>query len=552
MTDRLTVALAQINPTVGDLAGNAALIKKAYAEASAKGADLVLAPELALSGYPPEDLARNPAFLAAIKTTAGEIARITAKSHTGLILGAPWQEEGRVLNAALLLEEGAIKAVRGKHELPNYGPFDEKRVFDAAAPAEIMSFRGHRLGVMVCEDSWFQTVAARQAAAGAEAFLILNGSPFDVTKGQERERVIKARAHEARRPILYVNLVGGQDELVFDGASFALDENGLAVARAPSFEESIVFCTLKKTRAGLSLVPAARADTPEENAAIYSALLLGLRDYLRKNRFTAVTLGLSGGIDSALVAALAVDAVGPDRVRAVRLPSPFTSRESMEDAEEIARRLGLKLTTIEIAPMMHRMAESLTPSFGAAPQGLTAENLQSRLRGLTLMALSNHFGDLVLSTGNKSEMAVGYATLYGDMCGGFAPLKDLYKMRVYALAHWRNRNQAALGLGPANEVIPPRVLQKPPTAELRENQKDEDSLPPYPMLDAILEALIEQERPVPEIVARTGFAEETVRRVANLLRAAEHKRRQAPPGPKITARSFGRDRRYPITQHFKE
>jgi len=560
MTDRLNIALAQINPTVGDLKGNAGRIREARRTAADQGADLVLATELSISGYPPEDLVLKPAFVAACREAVETLAKDTADGGPGLIVGCPWPEEGaaaapdgkvRPFNGAVLLDGGRVQTWRAKYDLPNYGVFDEKRVFRAGPLPGPVNFRGVRLGVMVCEDMWTAEASECLEESGAEILLVPNGSPYDREKLDERLQLAVARVTETGLPLVYVNQVGGQDELVFDGGSFVVNDDRSLAAQLPMFEERVV--TTEWTRGPDDRWRCAEAlrVAPEEGAeAIYRALMLGLRDYVNKNRFPGVVLGLSGGIDSALSAAVAADALGADRVRALMMPSPYTSRDSLEDAAECAGLIGIALDQVGIEPAMRAFEAMLKPLFDGRPPDTTEENVQARARGLTLMAVSNKLGHMVLSTGNKSEMSVGYATLYGDMCGGFNVLKDVYKTTVYALARWRNQDRPAGALGPAGRVIPERILTKAPSAELRPNQRDQDSLPPYDVLDQILEGLIERDLGAAEIAA-LGHEPATVNRVWRMLETAEYKRRQAPPGVKITQRAFGRDRRYPITNAFK-
>jgi NAD+ synthase len=553
MTAGLSIAVAQVNPTVGDLKGNLALIRKARAAAAGQGADLIVFPELSVAGYQPEDLVLKPAFLDACRAATEELARDTADGGPALLVGAPWREGERPYNAALLLDAGRIAAQRYKQDLPNYGVFDDKRVFAAGKPQGPVVFRGARLGIMICEDMWTPDVAETLAESGAELMIVPNGSPFEVDKLDRRVQLAVARVVETGLPLIYVNQVGGQDEIVYDGGSFAIGADRRMAFQAASFREQV--STLRLARGidgGLGFVA---GDAPVEPplptlAATYAALVLGLGDYVRKNRFPGVILGLSGGIDSALTAAIAVDALGAERVRAVMMPSPYTSRESLEDAADVARRLGIVCDTVSIEPAMKAFAGMLAPAFAGRAPDITEENIQSRARGLTLMALSNKFGHMVVSTGNKSEMSVGYATLYGDMCGGYAVLKDVYKTTVFALCRWRNADRLAGWLGPAGGVMPERVITKPPTAELKPDQTDEASLGPYAQLDDILDCLVEKEMGVAEIVAR-GHDEAYVRRVWRMLDLAEYKRRQAPPGVKISSRAFGRDRRYPITNGFR-
>ena len=545
----LAIAMAQLDPTVGDIAHNVRKLREAHAEAARQGADLMVATELGVSGYQPEDLVLKPAFVAACEAAVRELAEAT-RTGPGMIVGSPWGDDGKVYNAAILLEGGRIASVRFKHELPNYGVFDEKRVFAAGPAPGPMAFRGVRLGVMVCEDMWFPDVAETLQESGAELLIVINGSPFETDKRDQRLSLAVARIKETGLPLLYVNQVCGQDEVVYDGASFALNADCELRAQAPDWRETVLITHWRRAGEGWSVDPGAIEPPSEGLEAIYRALVLGLKDYVEKNRFPGVVLGLSGGIDSALTAAIAVDALGPEKVHAVMMPSPYTSRDSLEDAEAVAKLLGIDYRTIGIEPAMAAFDGMLKDSFAGSDTGITEENIQSRARGLALMALSNKFGWMVVSTGNKSEMSVGYATLYGDMCGGYAVLKDVYKMTVFALSRLRNQMRPAGLRGPDGRVMPERVITKAPSAELKPNQRDDDSLPPYAVLDDILECLIEHEMPVETIVAR-GHDAATVRRVWLMLDRAEYKRRQAPPGVKITRRAFGRDRRYPITNRFQ-
>ncbi len=557
MTDTLVLAIAQINPTVGDVDGNVERIRAARAEVPDAG--LVVCGELAVAGYPPEDLVLRRSFQDHIEGAVATLARDTAGGGPALLVGAPWRHDGGLYNAALLLDGGEIAAIRLKHALPNYGVFDEKRVFAAGPLPEPVDFRGARLGVMVCEDMWGPGVARHLRREGAEIFVVLNGSPFEIDKPNVRYELAADRVVEACIPLVYVNLVGGQDELVFDGASFVLDGHGRLRDRAPAWRTSVTATRWRSSGGGLVYEgPEKSTDTgtggsvepvSEGLEAVYSAMTLGLRDYVEKNGFPGVVLGLSGGVDSALTAAVAVDALGTERVHCVMMPSPYTSTESLEDAAETAGLLGVSLDSVAIEPAMEAFDAMMRGVFAGRPADVTEENIQARVRGIVLMAISNKLGHMVLTTGNKSEMSVGYATLYGDMCGGFSVLKDVYKTTVFDLARWRNRTLPEGCLGPAGRVIPERVITKPPSAELRPDQTDQDSLPPYDELDAILKAMIEDERSVRDIVA-AGFDPATVRRVWRLLHLAEYKRRQAPPGVKITQRAFGRDRRYPITNGF--
>jgi NAD+ synthase len=551
MTDRLTIALAQLNPTVGDIAGNVAKLRRACEEGARLGADLVVASELFVAGYPPEDLVLKPAFVASCQAAVQALAKEIA-GGPALIVGTPWRQDGKLYNAAALLDRGEVAALRFKHDLPNYGVFDEKRVFAAGPAPGPIAFRGVRLGLMVCEDMWTADATEALQESGAELLLVINGSPFESDKLDERLSLAVARIKESGLPLLYVNQVCGQDEIVFDGGSFALDAECRLRVQAPDWREAVVPTRWRRTEDDRWTVEPGLLTPPSEGfEGIYRAMVLGLRDYVRKNHFPGIVLGLSGGIDSALCAAVAVDALGPEHVHCVMMPSPYTSSDSLEDAAAVARLLGVDLRSIDIGPAMRAFAGMLAPSFAGRAVDITEENLQSRARGVTLMALSNKFGWMVLSTGNKSEMSVGYATLYGDMCGGYAVLKDVYKMTVFALARWRNQARPEGLLGPAGRVMPERVITKPPSAELKPDQTDQDTLPPYEVLDAILECLIEREMTVAEIVAR-GHDEAVVRRVWRMLDRAEYKRRQAPPGVKITRRAFGRDRRYPITNAFTD
>lgn len=548
MTPQLQLALAQYNFVVGDIAGNCAQLHKAWTEAKERGADLVIASEMCVSGYQIEDMALRPSFLEAIQRAIAELA-VKCADGPALLVGAPLQISGAIFNAAVLLDGGKIAAVTAKHELPNYGSFDEQRTFASGNLAKPLAFRGFKLGVMVCEDMWLPETAAALHQQGADILIVLNGSPYDTTKQAKRLQLVQERVAATGLALIYVNQVGGQDELVFDGASFALQGDGRLIAQLPAWQEHL---------GSISWHPAQRELGGEhatilsnETAAIYSAVVLGLKDYVRKNSFTKVLLGLSGGIDSALVAAMAVDALGAGQVHCVMMPSPYTSAESLRDAVALAKNLGVRLDTIPIQPAMDVFASSLAPMFQGKAADITEENIQSRCRGLILMALSNKLGGMVLATGNKSEMAVGYATLYGDMCGGYAPLKDVYKTKVYELAQWRNNHVPEGALGGGGAIIPQNILTRAPTAELKPNQTDQDSLPPYDVLDAILEGLVEQDLGVRELAQR-GFDAATIRRVWQMLKRAEYKRRQAPPGPKVTPRHLSKDRRYPITNRFED
>ncbi|MDX2102722.1 MAG: NAD+ synthase [Alphaproteobacteria bacterium] len=549
MADTLSIALAQINTTLGDITGNEARILDWRARAALAGADLVVFPELAICGYPPEDLVMKPAVVEACESALERLATITADGGPALLVGTPRRVDGKLYNCAVLLDEGRIVATRRKVDLPNYGVFDEKRVFAAGDPAGPVVVRGFRLGVIICEDMWTPDVAETLVESGAEGLVVINGSPFETGKTDTRLSLAVARVVETGLPLAYLNQVCGQDELVFDGGSFVLNRDRKLVARLPTFQEHLSLTRWQRDGDSLMVSAGEVLDHDQGLGAIYAALTLGLKDYVTKNGFPGVVLGLSGGIDSALAAALAVDALGADKVWAVMMPSPYTSSESLEDAAAVATALGIRLDTISIGPAMAAFDQMLAPVLAGRAPDITEENLQSRARGVTLMALSNKFGPMVLSTGNKSELSVGYATLYGDMCGGYSVLKDVYKTTVFALCEWRNVDRPIGALGPVGPVIPQRVIDKPPTAELKPNQTDQDTLPPYDVLDGILSCLVEGEHSIAQTVA-CGYDPATVTAVWRMLDRAEYKRRQAAPGVKITPRAFGRDRRYPITNRF--
>lgn len=527
---------------VGDVTGNAGRVIAAAVEGRVAGADLVVFPELTLTGYPPEDLLLRPELLERVEAELRRIRGETAASAPGvaLVLGYPCRAVGGFYNVAGVIRDGAILTQYAKQELPNYSVFDEKRYFQPGGSAGVFEHRGLRFGLSVCEDIWQEGPTAQAAEAGAQVLVNINASPFHAGKAAEREALLARRATEHRIPILYANLVGGQDELVFDGGSLLVDRAGRVVARAPHFEEASLLADLDAGGAPL-LLPLREPDMGTlGEAAVYRALVLGVRDYVRKNGFSGAVLGLSGGVDSALTLAIAVDALGAEQVEAVLMPSRFTAEMSNADALEQARRQGVRTQVIPIEPAFRAFLDMLAPVFAGQAQDVTEENIQARCRGVILMALSNKQGRILLTTGNKSEMSVGYATLYGDMAGGFAPIKDVPKLLVYRLARYRN------GLGP---VIPERVLTRAPSAELRPDQTDQDSLPPYEVLDPILRLYIEEDQGIEAIVAQ-GFEESVARRVARLVDHNEYKRRQAPPGVRISRRAFGRDRRYPITSGF--
>lgn len=548
----LRIAIAQLNPTVGDVAGNLALAREARRDAAREGADLLMLTELFISGYPPEDLVLKPSFLKACLKAVEALAADTADGGPGVLIGFPRQGEAGRHNSVALLDAGKIVAIRDKIDLPNYGEFDEKRVFAEGSISGPYNFRGIRIGVPICEEIWNDMgVCETLAESGAEILLVPNGSPYYRGKLDVRYQVALRQVIESGLPLVFANQLGGQDELVFDGASFAFNADKSLAFQLSQFETAFVVTDWRREEGGWRCQPGPMVRIPEKEEADYHACLLGFRDYVNKNGFKSVVLGLSGGIDSAVCAAIAVDALGEERVRTIMLPYRYTSEDSFKDAAECAKALGCRYDIVPISEPVEGFLASLSDMFEGTDQGITEENLQSRTRGTILMAISNKFGSMVVTTGNKSEMSVGYATLYGDMNGGFNPIKDLYKMQVYALAEWRNENVPAGALGPSGEVIPKNIISKAPSAELRPDQKDQDSLPPYPVLDDILECLVEMEMGTEDIVAR-GHDVATVHRIEHLLYLAEYKRRQSAPGVKITKKNFGRDRRYPITNRFRD
>ncbi|MBS28360.1 MAG: NAD+ synthase [Alphaproteobacteria bacterium] len=551
MTDTLKITLAQLNPVVGDIEGNVAKIRAARLAAAGAGADLVIGTELCITGYPPEDLILKNAFVRAAMAAVEELAAETADGGPGVIVGTPWFDDaGNRYNAAAVLDDGKVQTVRFKWDLPNYGVFDEKRIFQAGELPGPVNFRGVRLGLAVCEDMWTPDVCETLMESGAEILVITNGSPYERDKVDVRMNYAVARVTETGLPLIYVNQVGGQDELVFDGGSFVLDADRRIVAASKQFVQDLTMTEWTRIGDGWSCATEDVAEWIEGSERIYQAMVLGLRDYVNKNGFPGVVLGLSGGIDSGITAVVAVDALGRDRVHCVMMPSPYTSENSLEDARELADRLEVRYDTVGIGPAMTAFDEMLTEAFNEPAANVAAENIQSRARGMLLMAVSNTTGAMLVTTGNKSEMSVGYATIYGDMNGGYSVIKDVYKTDVFRLCHWRNEHYPDGVLGPAGDVIPERMITKPPSAELRPDQKDEDSLPPYDVLDAILHGLIEEDLGGAELEAK-GFEPETVQRIWRLLELSEYKRRQAPPGVKLTSRAFGRDRRYPITNAFR-
>src|SRR5215203_4470882 len=550
-TDRLALAVAQLNATVGDIPGNAEKARGARAKAAASAADVVVLPEMFICGYPPEDLVLKPALQAVCRAMIEQLARETADGGPAMVIGTPWVEDERLYNACCVLDGGAITAVRFKVNLPNYGVFDEKRVFVPGPLPGPINFRGVRLGLPVCEDIWSEEVVETLSETGAELLVVPNGSPYWRDKDDVRLNIAVARVTESGLPMIYVNEVGGQDELIFDGASFGLHADRSLAFQLPAFREQVTTVRWQRTGNSWRCIDGPIVKLQEADQDDYCACVLGLRDYVDKNGFKGVVLGLSGGIDSALVAAMAVDALGPDRVRCVMLPYRYTAQASLDDAAAAAQALGVQYDIMPIESAVLGLEKTLAPLFEGTARDVTEENLQARARGTILMAISNKFGLMVVTTGNKSEMSVGYATLYGDMNGGFNPIKDLYKIEVYRLARLRNHWKPHGALGADGIVIPENILVRPPSAELRENQKDEDSLPPYDVLDQVLERLVEREEPIATIVD-AGFDRELVMKVDRLLNIAEYKRRQAAPGVKVTLRSFGRDRRYPIVNRFRD
>ena len=530
----MKIAVAQINTTVGDFVGNADRIRRAVDEARSQGARLVVTPELALSGYPPEDLLLRDDFC---DQCAAELSKLASYClDVAVIVGHPHREGRTRYNAATLLNGGRIQSIYFKQKLPNYNVFDEKRYFETGNRPCVFELEGHRIAITICEDLWFPEPAAQAKAAGAELILSINASPYHRNKLAERYQVMGARVKETGLPLLYVHWVGGQDELVFDGASFALAGDGSLTYQGETFREAIDIVEFEGRQVTGPIAPPL---TEEET--VYRALVTGVGDYVNKNRFPGVLIGLSGGVDSALVLAICVDALGAERVHAVMMPSDYTASMSVEDAREMAGILGVRYTEIAIKPVFDAFRAQLAPVFEGRAEDTTEENLQSRIRGTLLMSMSNKFGSIVVTTGNKSEMATGYATLYGDMAGGYAVIKDIVKTLVYRLAYWRNTK---------GRVIPQRVIDRPPTAELRPGQTDQDSLPPYEVLDAVVERYMERDM-TPESIMSLGYDADAVRKVVHLIRVNEYKRRQAPPGVRITPRGFGKDWRYPITSGFR-
>ena len=545
----VSLALTQLNPHLGDVSANCQKLLQMRERAAAKGADIILTPEMFLAGYPADDLVLRADFMDRIEAAISRLAKATADGGPAIIVGAPCRDKDVLYNSAFILDGGKIVARRDKVNLPNYGVFDDKRHFTPGQLQGPVLLRGMRLGIAVCEDIWFPDLCEMLGETGAEIILSLNASPFENAKTDMRMMHAVSRMTETGLPFVYVNMVGGQDELVFDGSSFALNLGGKIASQMPSFSEGLSLLEVRSQSGTCHLTgQISRPAAAEED--VWRALTLGVRDYVEKNGFSGVILGLSGGVDSAIVAVLAVDALGPERVRVVMMPSDYTADISLADAEELADNLGLTLETIALRAGMDAFDSMLEASLEGTEMDVTEENIQSRLRGMILMALSNKFGNMVLATGNKSEYAAGYSTLYGDMCGGFAPIKDVWKTEIFKLCEWRNTALPRGVLGPDGEVIPRRIITRPPSAELRPDQQDTDSLPPYDILDAILIALTEEMADTDTIVSR-GYERETVERVSAMLFRTEYKRFQAAPGPKVTPRAFGRDRRLPLTSGFK-
>lgn len=550
MTQKLIIVLAQMTQIVGDLPANADAMRAVRARH--RDADLILYPELQLIGYPPEDLVLKPALAERAAAMLAGLAAETADGGPAMLVGSVEREGDALYNIVALLDGGKIVATRRKHELPNYGTFDEKRVFAPGPLPDIVEWRGVKLGLPICEDGWLPTVCRHLADQGAELLISVNGSPYEIDKDERRlSQVFAGRVAETRLPLIFLNRIGGQDELVFDGCSFVLNADGTAAHRLVDWEGEERVTRWTKGDDGWTCDSGAIATWEAHPADIYSAMIVSLRDYVERNRFPGVVLGLSGGIDSAICAAIAADALGPDKVWCVMMPSRFTSQASLDDAAGCAQMIGCRLDTIAISPAVEAFDAMLAGSFADRDVDITEENVQSRIRGVTLMALSNKFGPMLLTTGNKSEMSVGYATIYGDMAGGYNPLKDAYKLTVFDVSKWRNANVPRLSRNPVTPVMPDTIITKPPSAELRPDQKDEDSLPPYSDLDRMLHMLVEEEASVDDVVARYGFDRDAVVRIERLLMLAEYKRRQAPPGVKLSTRNFGRDRRYPITHGFR-
>ena len=550
MADTFRITLCQLNPTVGDIAGNAALAQDAWAQGRDAGADMVALPEMFITGYNAQDLVVKPVFhkaaMAAVEALAVECA-----DGPALAIGGPWVEDDKLYNAYLICKDGKITSKVLKHHRPNETVFDEVRIFDAGPLGGPYSVGNTRVGSPICEDAWHEDVAETLAETGADFLLVPNGSPYYRGKFETRLNQMVSRVVETGLPLIYLNMVGGQDDQVFDGASFALNPGGALAMQMPAFDTVITHIDLKRGADGWRVKDGEKAKQPDEWEQDYRVMVQSLRDYMGKTGFKKVLLGMSGGIDSAIVATIAADALGPENVRCVMLPSEYTSAASLEDAKACAKALGCRYDFVPIAQGRAAITDTLAPLFEGLEEGLTEENIQSRLRGLLLMAMSNKFGEMVLTTGNKSEVAVGYATIYGDMAGGYNPIKDLYKMRVFETCRWRNANHRDWMMGPEGEVIPDRIITKPPSAELRDDQKDSDSLPDYPVLDAILEMLVDDDASVADCVA-AGFERDVVKKVEHLIYISEYKRFQSAPGARLTKGAFWLDRRYPIVNRWRD
>ncbi len=550
MTETFRLTMAQLNPTVGDLAGNAALARKAWAEGKAAGSDLVALPEMFLVGYQTQDLVRRPAFIADAMTHLLALADDCADGPL-LMIGAPVLDAGRLLNAYFLLGGGKIVTRFDKHFLPNFNVFDEVRLFNRGAITGPFSTSGPRIGSPICEDAWYPDVAEAMVESGAELLLVPNGSPYFRGKMPIRMNEMVSRVVENQVPLVYLNMLGGQDDQMFDGRSFVLNPGGHLAVQLPFMEEAIAHVDFEQTDAGWRALEGEKAALPEETERDYHVMVGALQDYMRKTGFKKVLLGLSGGIDSAIVATIAADALGPENVRCVMLPSEYTSQGSLDDAAACAKALGCDYDLVPIKATRDAVTQTLAGLFEGRDADLTEENIQSRIRGLLLMAQSNKFGEMLLTTGNKSEVAVGYATIYGDMAGGYNPIKDMYKTRVFDTCRWRNANHRPWMKAPAGQVIPEAIINKPPSAELRPDQKDADSLPPYDVLDGILELLVDREASVADCVA-AGYDREVVKRVEHLIYISEYKRFQSAPGPRLSDRAFWLDRRYPIVNRWRD
>jgi NAD+ synthase len=550
MADQFRITLAQVNPTVGDIVGNTHMAREIWSKAKAQDADLVAFPEMFVTGYNTQDLVMKPAFHNAAMQAVHDLA-VACADGPAIAIGGPWIENDKLFNAYFILSNGAIKSIVQKHHLPNETVFDEVRIFSSGSVSGPYAIGDLRIGSPICEDSWHEDVAETLAETGAEILLVPNGSPYFRGKMDVRLNHMVSRVVETGLPLIYLNMTGGQDDQVFDGGSFALNPGGALAVQFPQFDDCIETITLEKGQEGWHIQDGRKETIPDTLQADYHAMVLSLRDYCRKSGFGRVLLGLSGGVDSALVAVIAADALGAENVRCVMLPSEYTSQASLDDAKELAQNLGCRYDFVPISEGRSAITNTLAPLFEGTKPDLTEENIQSRLRGLLLMALSNKFGEMLLTTGNKSEVAVGYATIYGDMAGGYNPIKDLYKTRVFDVCRWRNENHHIWMMGPSGAVIPQNIINKPPSAELRPDQKDSDSLPDYPVLDAILTLLVDQEASVADCLA-AGYDHDDVKKVERLLYTSEYKRFQSAPGTRLSKRSFWLDRRYPIVNRWRD